>query len=41
MQGQDDLCELQQLWRASDGVAISARGASGGICTLWNTMIIS
>jgi hypothetical protein len=30
------LQELQQIWKKRNGEAISARGHSRGICTLWN-----
>jgi hypothetical protein len=30
---------MQQIWKASDGVALNARGVSGGICTTWNTTV--
>jgi exonuclease III len=33
------LREIKQLWNPSEGVAISARGASGGSCTAWSTQI--
>jgi exonuclease III len=39
MKGKESLLEMQQLWRTSTGATISARGASGGICTLWNLEI--
>jgi exonuclease III len=29
--------EMQRIWRKSKGMAISARGASGGLCTLWSS----
>jgi exonuclease III len=31
------LREIKQIWNLSEGVAISARGASGGSCTTWST----
>jgi exonuclease III len=39
IKGPEALHELQQLRRTSIGVEISARGASGGICTLWNATL--
>jgi exonuclease III len=33
------LKEIKQLWNPSEGVAISARGASGGSCTTYSTQI--
>lgn len=39
MKGKDVLLEMQKIWKTSIGAAISARGASGGICTLWNPKI--
>jgi exonuclease III len=30
------LQDAQFFWRTGTGVAVSSRGASGGICTLWN-----
>jgi exonuclease III len=31
------LLEMQKNWKKSKGSTISARGASGGLCTLWNS----
>jgi exonuclease III len=39
LQGEDALREIKQIWNPSSGVALSARGASGGICTVWNAQI--
>jgi hypothetical protein len=39
MQGIEALREMKKIWKASDGTAINARGASGGICIVWNTKI--
>lgn len=36
-QGHEALREIQQLWKAREGVVISVRGALGEICTIWNT----
>jgi exonuclease III len=38
MEGKDFLKTTKELWKISQGIAESARGASGGIGTLWNTM---
>jgi hypothetical protein len=35
----ESLHQLQQSWRLSIGAAISVRGASGGICKLWNVIL--
>jgi exonuclease III len=37
----DILQERNYIWRSCKGVAVSTRGASGGICTLWNPSIFS
>jgi exonuclease III len=39
LKGDEVLREIKQLWNPSEGVAISARGASRGICTAWSTQI--
>jgi exonuclease III len=39
LQGEEALREIKQIWNPSSGAALSARGASGGICTVWNTQI--
>jgi exonuclease III len=36
LQGDEALREMKQIWNPGSGAAISARGASGGICTVWN-----
>jgi hypothetical protein len=41
MQGIEALREMQQIWKASEGVALNVRGASGGIYTIWNTTSFS
>jgi len=38
MEGKDFLNTTKSLWKTSQGIEESARGASGGIGTLWNTM---
>jgi exonuclease III len=37
MEGQDFLSKEKSLWNTSKGIAESARGASGGLGTLWNS----
>jgi exonuclease III len=37
MSQQDSLKASMNVWRDSQGIAGNARGASGGLCTLWNT----
>jgi exonuclease III len=32
----DILHEICYIWRSCKGTTVSARGASGGVCTLWN-----
>jgi exonuclease III len=32
----ETLHEMQYIWKKIIGVALSSRGASGGICTFWN-----
>jgi ribonuclease HI/exonuclease III len=39
MSQQDVLRTLSKVWKGSQGVAENARGASGGICTLWDASI--
>ena len=39
MQGTYALREMQQIWKESDGATLNARGALGGICTIWNTTV--
>jgi exonuclease III len=36
MSQQDSIKVLKNVWRSSQGLADNARGASGGLCTLWN-----
>jgi exonuclease III len=36
MSQQDSLTVLKNAWSSSKGVADNARGASGGLCTMWN-----
>jgi exonuclease III len=36
MSQQDSLKVLNNVWRSSQGLADNARGASGGLCTMWN-----
>jgi hypothetical protein len=38
MEEQDFLNTTKELWKTSKGISESARGASGGIRTLWNPM---
>jgi exonuclease III len=38
MEEKDFLNTTKALWKTSQGIAESARGASGGLGTLWNTM---
>jgi exonuclease III len=33
------LSKCKKLWKQSEGQEVSARGASGGLCTLWNNSI--
>jgi exonuclease III len=35
------LQERNYIWHSCKGVAVSSRGSSGGICTLWNPSIFS
>jgi hypothetical protein len=37
MTEQETLQEMQKNWKKGEGKEISSRGASGGICTIWNT----
>jgi exonuclease III len=37
LQGVEALREMKQIWKTSSGTTLNARGASGGICTMWNT----
>jgi len=37
MEGQDFLSKEKALWNTSKGITKSARGASGGLGTLWNS----
>ena len=37
MSQQDSLKASRNAWKNSQGIAENARGASGGLCTLWNT----
>jgi ribonuclease HI/exonuclease III len=37
MSQQDSLTVLKNAWSSSKGVADNARGASGGLCTMWNS----
>jgi exonuclease III len=37
LQGSEALREMKQIWKTSSGTTLNARGASGGICTVWNT----
>jgi exonuclease III len=37
MSQQDSLKVSMNVWRNNQGIAENARGASGGLCTLWNT----
>jgi exonuclease III len=37
MSQQDSLKASLNVWRNNQGIAENARGASGGLCTLWNT----
>jgi exonuclease III len=30
------ILRCNKFWKNSEGLAISARGASGGLCTVWN-----
>jgi exonuclease III len=39
MDSQDLLKATTILWRISQGITESTRGASGGLGTLWNTMM--
>ena len=39
MQGFEALREMKQIQKASDGIALNARGVSGGICTIQNTKL--
>jgi exonuclease III len=39
MDNEDLLKAKIVLWRTSQGIAKTARGASGGLGTLWNTMM--
>jgi exonuclease III len=34
------LQELKHMWRECEGLAFRSRGASRGICTLWNPHIL-
>jgi exonuclease III len=36
MSHQDSLKNLLNVWRGSQGIAKNAKGALGGLCTLWN-----
>jgi exonuclease III len=36
MSQQDSIKVLKNVWRSSQGLADNARGASGGLCTMWN-----
>jgi ribonuclease HI/exonuclease III len=36
MSQQDSIQTLKNAWKNSQGVADNARGASGGLCTMWN-----
>jgi exonuclease III len=36
MSQQDALKTLSNVWKGSLGVAGNARGASGGLCTMWD-----
>jgi exonuclease III len=37
MSQQDSIKVSKNVWRNNQGLAENARGASGGLCTLWNT----
>jgi exonuclease III len=37
MSQQDALKTVSKVWKGSQGIAENARGASGGICTMWNS----
>jgi hypothetical protein len=37
MSQQDSLKTSLNVWRGNQGITENARGASGGLCTIWNT----
>jgi hypothetical protein len=40
MKGTKLLREMKQMWKKNNREALTARGASRGICTIWNTTIL-
>jgi len=39
LQGNEALREMKQIWNPSSRATLIARGASRGVCTIWNTQI--
>jgi len=37
MRDQETHQEMQKKWKKGEGKAINSRGASGGLCIIWNT----
>jgi hypothetical protein len=41
MREQEALQDMQIIWKVGNGKTISSRGASGSLCTMWNTKVLN